>query len=206
MIRTAWKVIHNLTAIVLSLATTWLAVLAHWFASSWISKAEYGWQQSATDANMKHAVTSCQQTHDICFFYARIQVLEQQRKNAQTSMLTTCRSDVYHLILTCHVYNEVRIKFWTSKCLLPCCHKLPNTNNQTSPHTINILNTRSITGHHCDSPWDVRNFTLWRCSHVLSWEMNNVTETQDVSALETFNMSKNIELIKWNNFLWHENE
>ena len=169
VIRTAWKAVHNLTAIVLSLATCWLAVLAHGFASSWISKAAYGWQQSATDANMKHAVTSCQQIHDMCFFYARIQVLKQQWKNAQTSMLTKYRSDVYHLLNMCHEYNEVRIKFWTSKCVLPCCHKLPHTNNQTSPHTINILNTRSRTGH-CDSPWDLRNLTLWRSSHVLVWK------------------------------------
>jgi len=102
-----------------------------------------------------------------------------------------------HLLNMCHVY---RIKFWTSQCLLPCCHKLPHTNNQTSPHTINILNTHSTTGY-CDSPWDLKNSTLWHCSHVFSWEMNIVTAKQDVSALQTFNMSKNTELIKWNNFL-----
>jgi len=146
------------------------------------------------------AVTSCQQTYYMYFFNARIQVLAQKWKNAQKSMLTTCRSDVYHLLNMCHVYNEVRIKFWTSQCLLPCCHKLPHTNNQTSPHTINILNTPSRTGH-CDSPWEVRNSMLWHCSHVLRWEMNNVRAKQDVSALETLNMSKNTELIKWNHFL-----
>jgi hypothetical protein len=150
---------------------------------------------------MKQAVTSCQQTHDMYFFYARIQVLEQQWKNAQMSMLTTCRSDVYHLLNMCHVYAEVRTMFWISQCLLSCCHKMPHTNNHTSPHTINILNTHSRTGH-CDSPCEVRNSTLWRCSHVLSWEMNNVTARQDVSSLETSNMSKNTELIKWNNFLY----
>ena len=199
-IRTVWKVVHNLIAIVLSLATSWLAVLAHWFASIWTSKAAYGWQQSVTDANMKQAFTSCQETNDMYYFYATIQVLEQQWKNAQTSVLTTCRSDVYHLLNMCHVHTKVRIKFWTSQYLLPCCHKLPHTNNQTSPHTINILNTRSITGH-CDSPWEVRNSVLWHCSHVFSWEMNIVTAKQDVSALQTFNMSKNPELINWNNFL-----
>jgi hypothetical protein len=146
---------------------------------------------------MKQAVTSYQQTHDMYIFYARIQVLEQQWKNAQMSMLTTCRSDVYHLLNMCHVYSEVRIKFWTSQCLLPSCHKLPHTNNQTSPHTINILNTHSRTGH-SDSPWEVRNSKLWHCSQLLCWEMNNVTAEQ---ALENFNMSRNTELIKCNNFL-----
>ena len=40
--------------------------------------------------------------------------------------------------------------------------------------------------------------TLFTC---VSWEMNNVTAKQDVSALETFNKSNVTELIKWNNFL-----
>jgi len=35
------------------------------------------------------------------------------------SMVAIWRSDVYHLLPTCHVYIKVRIKFPASDCLLP---------------------------------------------------------------------------------------
>jgi hypothetical protein len=57
-------------------------------------------------------------------------------------MMTTWKSDVYHLLPMCHIYVEVRIKILTSECWLPyfeiflviknrvmyqiCCHGVCN--------------------------------------------------------------------------------
>jgi hypothetical protein len=42
------------------------------------------------------------------------------------SMVATWRSDVYHLLSTCHVFIKARIKFPASDCLLPLFFYTPS--------------------------------------------------------------------------------
>jgi hypothetical protein len=147
-VRTACKAVHNLTAIVLSLVTSWLAVCGpalciylDVLGSIWLAaicnrcKHEASCHLLPTDT--WHVFLLCQDTSPA----------------ATMKKCSNVNADFMHVTYAmCTLKSE-----WSSHF-----HKLPHTNNQTRPHTINIRTTHYRIGH-CDSPWEVRNWTLWCC-------------------------------------------
>jgi hypothetical protein len=51
----------------------------------------------------------------------------QDGTDAETSVLTTAKSGMYHLLPMCHVYIKVRKKFFVSERLLPYFLHIPCT-------------------------------------------------------------------------------
>jgi hypothetical protein len=90
------------------------------------------------DAKMKQAVTSWLQTFDTGCFYARIQIFAPQWDKCLNVRMTAWVSGVYHLLLTCHVYTEVK-KFSTSESLLPYFFVLFFTQNSILAQTAQQL-------------------------------------------------------------------
>jgi len=77
-----------------------------------------GWQVIAIDADVKQVITSWLQTCDNSVFTLDYELWYQCGVNAEMVVVTTLRSDVYHLHRMCRVLIKVTISFW-HECLLP---------------------------------------------------------------------------------------
>jgi len=77
-----------------------------------------GWQvitcftSASIDADVKQVITSLLQTLDISVFTLEYKPWYHCGANAETVVVTTLRSDVYHLLHVCHVMIKVPITFW----------------------------------------------------------------------------------------------
>jgi len=71
-----------------------------------------GWQVIAIDADVNQVITSWLQTLDISVFTLEYKPWYHCGANAEMVVVTTLRSDVYHLLHMCHVLFEVTITFW----------------------------------------------------------------------------------------------
>ena len=78
-----------------------------------------GWQVIAIDADVKQVITSWLQTLDNSVFTLEYNPWNHCGANAEMVVVTTLKSDVYHLIHMCHVLIKVTIAFWhDSVCYL----------------------------------------------------------------------------------------
>jgi hypothetical protein len=77
-----------------------------------------------TDADLKQSVTSWPQTLDTDFLCAGMQTYVSASVRC-LSVVTTWRSDMYHVLPMCHVYIEVGTRFSACECLLPYFLKTP---------------------------------------------------------------------------------
>ena len=77
-----------------------------------------GWQVIATDADMKQVITSWLQTLDNSVLTLEYKPWYQCGANAEMVVVTTLKSDVYHLHM-CHVLITVTLNILTWECLLP---------------------------------------------------------------------------------------
>jgi hypothetical protein len=71
----------------------------------------------ATDADIMQAVTSWLQALDTAFLYCGTQALVPLWNKCLNVSGDYVESGVYHLLLMCHLYIKVRIKFLAGKCL-----------------------------------------------------------------------------------------
>ena len=71
-----------------------------------------GWQVIAIGADVKQVTTSYLQTLDNSVFTLEYKPWYHFGANAKVVVMTTLRSDVYHLLHVCHVLIEVTITFW----------------------------------------------------------------------------------------------
>jgi hypothetical protein len=67
----------------------------------------------AADTNVKQAVTSWIHTTQWSLLHWDTSL------GATVGQMLICQSSMYHVLVTCHVYSRVRIKFLALKCLLP---------------------------------------------------------------------------------------
>jgi len=77
-----------------------------------------GWQVIAVDADVKQVITFWLQTCDNSMFTLDYELSYQCGVNAEMVVVTTLRSDVYHLLHMYHVLIKVTVSFW-HECLLP---------------------------------------------------------------------------------------
>jgi len=70
-----------------------------------------GWQVIAVDADVKQVITSWLQTLDNGVFTLPYKPWYHCGANAEMVVVTTLRSDVYHLLHMCHVLIKVTITF-----------------------------------------------------------------------------------------------
>ena len=83
------------------------------FISHWILEKHL----IAIDADVKQVITSWLQTLDNTVFTVQYKPWYHCGANAEMVVVTTLRSDAYHLLDMCHVLVKVTITFW-HKCLL----------------------------------------------------------------------------------------
>ena len=76
------------------------------------------WQMIAVDADVKQVITSWLQTLDNSVFTLEHKTWYHCGANAEMVVVTTLRSDVYHLLHMFHILIKVPIKFW-HECSLP---------------------------------------------------------------------------------------
>ena len=77
------------------------------------------WPVIAIDADVKQVITSWLQTLDNSFFTLEYMPWYHGGANTEMVVVTTLRSDVYHLLHMCHVLIKVTITFWhESVCYL----------------------------------------------------------------------------------------
>jgi hypothetical protein len=78
-----------------------------------------GWQMITLDADVKQA--SWLQTLDNIVFTLAHKPSYYCGTNAEMVVVTMLRSDMYHLLHTCHVLMKVTVTFWQSVCYLILC-------------------------------------------------------------------------------------
>ena len=70
-----------------------------------------GWQAIAIDADVKQVISSWLQTLDSSVFTLEYKPWYHCGSNAKMVVVTTFRSDVYHLLHMCHVLIKVTVTF-----------------------------------------------------------------------------------------------
>ena len=80
---------------------------------------EPGWQVIAIDADVQQVITSWLQTLDNSVFTLAYKPWYHCEVNAEMVVVTTLRSDVYHLLHMCHVIDQSHNGILTRECLLP---------------------------------------------------------------------------------------
>jgi hypothetical protein len=82
-------------------------------------------KQFAPDADLKRALTSWLQILDTDFLYTEYKLSCHGRTKVETSIETTLKSEVHHLLSMCHVHSEIPVKFSKSKVSVTLCLEIP---------------------------------------------------------------------------------
>jgi hypothetical protein len=82
-------------------------------------------KQFAPDADLKRELASWLQTLDTDFLYTECKLSCHGKTKVETSIETTLKSEVRHLLSMCHVHTKIPVKFSTSKLSVTLCFETP---------------------------------------------------------------------------------